>query len=64
MFNVTVIDVKKSLTRIAVLTVTIVTLFFATKMVSKFKTNEILQINISENLIKCLNSEIPAIGST
>ena len=64
MFNVTVINAKKSLMRIALLTVTLVTLFFATKMVTKFKTNEILQINISENLIKCLNSEIPAIEST
>lgn len=64
MFNVTVIDAKKSLTRIAIVTVTIVALFFATKMVTKFRTNEILQINISEQLIKCLNSEIPAIEST
>ena len=64
MFNVTVINAKKSLTRIAILTVTIVTLFFATKIVTKFKTNEILQINISKQLIKCLNSEIPAMEST
>ena len=64
MFNVTVINAKKSIIRIAILMVTIVTLFFATKIVSKFKTNEILQINISEKLIKCLNSEIPAMEST
>ena len=64
MFNVTVINAKKSLIRIFIITVTIVTLFFATKMVSKFKTNEILQINISEKLIKCLNNEIPAMEST
>ena len=61
MFNVTVINAKKSLIRIAILIVTIVTVFLATKIVTKFKTNEILQINISEELIKCLNSEIPAI---
>ena len=64
MFNVTVINAKKSLIRIAILIVTIVTVFFATKMVTRFKTNEILQINISEQLIKCLNSEIPAMEST
>jgi len=64
MFNVTVINAKKSLIRIILLIVTIVTLFFATRMISKFKTNEILQINISEKLIKCLNNEIPAIEST
>ena len=64
MFNVTVINAKKSIIRIAILIVTIVTVFFATKMVTKFKTSEILQINISEQLIKCLNSEIPAMEST
>jgi len=64
MFNVTVINAKKSIIRIAIIIVTIVTVFFATKTVSKFKTSEILQINISEQLIKCLNSEIPAIEST
>ena len=64
MFNVTIIDAKKSLIRIVVLTVTIVTLFTATQLVTKFRTNEILQINISENLIKCLNSEIPVMEST
>lgn len=64
MFNVTVINGKKSIIRIAIIMVTIVTVFFATKTVSKFKTSEILQINISEQLIKCLNSEIPAMEST
>ena len=64
MFNVTVIDAKKSLIRIAILIFTIISVFGATKIVTKFKTSEILQINISEKLIKCLNSEIPAIEST
>ena len=63
MFNVTVINAKKSLTRISILIVTIVIVFGATKIVTKFKTNEILQINISEELVKCLNSEIPAMES-
>ena len=64
MFNVTVINAKKSIIRITLIIVTIVTVFFATKTVSKFKTSEILQINISEKLINCLNSEIPAIENT
>lgn len=64
MFNVTVINAKKSLIRIAILMVIIVTVFGATKIVTELKTNEILQINISEQLIKCLNSEIPAMEST
>lgn len=64
MFNVTVINAKKSLIRIAILMVIIVTVFGATKIVTELKTNEILQINISEQLIKCLNSEIPAMKST
>lgn len=64
MFNVTVINAKKSLIRIAILISIIVTVFGATKIVTEFKTSEILQINISEQLIKCLNSEIPAMEST
>lgn len=64
MFNVTVINAKKSLIRIAIIMGIIVTVFGMTKIVTKFKTNEILQINISEQLIKCLNSEIPAIENT
>lgn len=64
MFNVTIINAKKSLTRIAILITIIVMGFFITRIVTKFKSNEILQINISEKLIKCLNSEIPAIEST
>jgi len=64
MFNVTVINAKKSLIRISVLIFIIVAVFFITKTISKFKTNEILQINISEELVKCLNYEIPGIKST
>ena len=64
MFNVTVINAKKSLIRMAIFIGIILIAFFATKILTKFKTNEILQINISEKLIKCLNSEIPAIEST
>ena len=64
MFKVTIIDAKKSIIRITILIVTIVTLFLATQIVTKHKSREILQINISEELIKCLNSEIPAIETT
>ena len=64
MFNVTVINAKKSLVRIAILIIIILVVFGATKLITKFKTNEILHINMSEQLIKCLNSEIPAIEST
>lgn len=64
MFNVTVINAKKSLVRIAIVVAIIVLVFVATKTVVKFKTSEILQINISEKLVQCLNSEIPAISST
>ena len=64
MFNVTIINVKKSLIRIAVLIIIIITVFLVTKVLTRFKSNEILQINISEKLIKCLSSEIPAMEST
>lgn len=63
MFNVTVINAKKSLIKIAILIFIIIIVFVATKTIAKFRTSEILQTNISEKLIKCLNSEIPAIES-
>ena len=61
MFNVTVINAKKSVIKIIILIGIIIIGFLATKLVIRFKTSEILQINLSENLIKCLNSEMPAI---
>jgi len=64
MFNVTVINAKKSLIRIAILIIIIITVFFITKTVNTFKSSEILQIDISKNLIKCLNQEIPVMEST
>lgn len=64
MFNVTIINAKKSLMRIAIVVGIIIILFITTQIINKFKTSEILQINISEELVKCLNSEIPAIAST
>lgn len=64
MFNVTIINAKKSIIRIAILIIIIISVFITTKIIQKFNTSEILQMNISDKLIKCLNSEIPAIEST
>lgn len=63
MFNVTVINVKESSKHIAILLIILVIIFAITKIISKVQTNEILQINISEKLVECLNQEIPAIES-
>ncbi len=64
MFNVTIINAKKSIMKIAIIIGIIIILFVVTKMINRFKTNEVLQINLSEELVSCLNSEIPAIAST
>lgn len=64
MFNVTIINAKKSIMKIAIIIGIIIFLFVVTKMINKFKTNEVLQINLSEELVSCLNSEIPAMAST
>lgn len=64
MFNVTIINAKKSITRITAIIIIILILYTITQIITKFKTSEILQINISQELGKCLNSEIPAIEST
>lgn len=63
MFNVTIINGKKSIMRIILIICIIIILFIITNTVKKLKTSEIMQINISEKLLKCLNSEIPAIVS-
>ena len=64
MFNVTIINAKKSIIKIAIVIGIIIVLFVVTQIINKFKTNEVLQINLSEELVSCLNSEIPAIAST
>lgn len=64
MFNVTVINVKKTTKYIILLTTTLLMVYVITKGISKIQTKEILQINISEKLVKCLNIEIPAIENT
>ena len=64
MFNVTIINAKKSIIKIALIIGIIIILLTATQIINKFKTNEVLQINLSEELVSCLNNEIPAIAST
>ena len=64
MINVTVINIKESAKHIAILLIILIMIFAITKMLPKIKTNEILQVNLSEKLINCLNIEIPAISRT
>lgn len=64
MFNVTVINMKKSLLKIILLLVIIVIIFTMLRMIMRFQSSEILQIDISEEVVKCLSSEIPAMQST
>ena len=64
MFNVTIINVKKSIRNIAILLIVLTTLFFITKILTSIKSNKVLQTNISVNLMKCLNVEIPAMENT
>lgn len=63
MFNVTIINAKKSIIKIVVLIIVIIVLFGINQMINKFKTSEVLQINMSEKFIKCLSSEIPAMAN-
>ena len=64
MFNVTIINAKKSIIKIVIITMFILIIFIINQMITKFKTNEILQINMSEKFVKCLSSEIPAMTSS
>ena len=64
MFNVTVINIKKSAKHIAILLFVLIFIFIMTKMIPKFQSNEIFQVNLSEKLISCLSIEIPAISGT
>lgn len=64
MFNVTIINAKKSIIKIVILIIIMIIVFTITQTVNKFKTSEILQINMSEKFIECLSSEIPAMSST
>ena len=64
MFNVTIINAKSSITRIVIIISIIIVLVMVTQLINRFRTSEILQINISDELISCLNNEIPAIANT
>ena len=64
MFNVTVINVKKTLKYSIVLIIVLLIMYTATMKISNIKNNEIMQINISDKLIGCIVQEIPAIEST
>lgn len=64
MFNVTVINIKKSTRYIVFLLITLVIIYLVNQIVSKVQNTEIIQINMSEQLAKCLSREIPAIEST
>lgn len=64
MFNVTIINAKKSIIKIVIITMFILIIFIINQMIIRFKTNEILQINMSEKFVKCLSSEIPAMTSS
>lgn len=64
MFNVTVINVKKTLKYSIALIIVLLIMYTATMKISNIKNNEIMQINISDKLIGCIVQEIPAIEST
>ena len=64
MFNVTIINAKKSIIKIVIITMFILIIFIINQMITRFKTNEVLQINMTEKFIECLSSEIPAMAST
>ena len=53
MFNVTIINAKRSITKIVIIISIIIILVMVTQMINKFKTSEILQMNISDELISC-----------
>ena len=62
MFNVTIINIKGSIKKIAILIVTLILLFIITRFMQNLKSKEIFKISLSSKLVKCLNNEIPAIN--
>ena len=64
MFNVTIINIKDSIKYITTLIITLLLIFFLTKIFTKIKKDDILNIKLSKRLIECLNIEIPAIAKT
>ena len=61
MFNVTIINIRQTIKYILTLILTLFAIFILTNYVSKIRTNNVFNINISKELINCLNEEIPAI---
>ena len=64
MFNVTVINIKKSMKSIIIILMLLMTILIITKCMNKIQKSEIMQMNISEKLINSINKEIPAMAST
>ena len=64
MFNVTVINIKKSINKMVIILSILVLTFLVMRIAHKYHSNEVLQVNISERFVKCLSTEIPAIIST
>ena len=64
MFNVTIINIKDSIKYILTLIITLLLIFFLTKLFSNIKKENLLNINISEKLIECLDIELPALSKT
>lgn len=64
MFNVTVIDIKKSARYVVVLIITLIVIYMMAKGIAKIKTSKILEFNLSEELIECISKEIPSIESS
>ena len=62
MFNVTIINAKGSIKKIAILIVTLILLFIVTRFIQNLKSTEVFKINLSSKLVNCLNNEIPAIN--
>lgn len=63
MFNVTIINIKKTAKYIITLLISLIFVYMITKGMSKIKDSEIIQLEVSDKLIKCLSREIPAIES-
>ena len=64
MFNVTIINIKDSIKYILTLIITLLLIFFLTRFFSNIKKENLLNINISEKLIECLDIELPALSKT
>ena len=64
MFNVTIINIKDSIKYITTLIITLLLIFFLSKIFSRVGKDDFFNINLSEKLIECLDIEIPVIAKT